>query len=408
MAASSNSNVASLLAGATTAPNPTATNALGTLRPSMKRTMTSAQDLSDNLLASVKRFRGTSAVEPLRAALPAAMRDSMNVVNTGVADLGQMTDQIITWNILAKPYPEHWEKGFVEYTALWGNRHEQEYASTEIGQHTIADLPILNWAQELGSIVRSQGALMRRDLLGKQRQLYDYYAHLIADDADDFRRKWNRLGNMTTVVGGVHSSLFSNRAAHPSQRLLGFSPGWDRSYTFNVFASHIKKGDQLFYVVSDFDAPYRSFFNPRGEAIAGRTNFASRFLQIRGMTDTEMPFVPGDTSAGGAFDDADAPGEADADYMRRDTLAAQEYEPLEYDPEFDMMRVRDLIGQEGAQEALANVPQLVWEAYHFGTVYPIGVARHRKGFAPSHIDIMDALRSQPKMHLMQQVEIYGK
>ena len=376
--------------------------------PGQKRAIFSAQDVADSMLTSVtgKRFRGEAVLGPLRAALPDQLARGLRVVNTGFSTTDAQTDQIITQLVFARPFPQRWEQGYVEKSALFANRSEATFGV--LGMHTVADVPVLNFLLELGALQSRQQTLVpRAGIVTELDQLAARFGELTATTAAEARDRWNFLGPMTTFQdAGIHSSMEPVRRAQGAERMLGWSV-FNRSHTFNLFGTHLKRGDQLYYVCRDYDmSPYQHFVDPHGNAVVARSSYPAQALQVRGFSESSAAFPPPSTyDPKEGPDSFKNPHDGDADYVRRAHKMAAEWKPIKADG--DGVPVRDAsVTDETVQSIVASIPQVVYNAYMTGTVYRVGIARHTEGRAPTEAQILDAHRSQEKMKLLQTVEIY--
>ncbi len=386
--------------------------------PHTKRALPSAQAMADGLLneMSGKRFRGASALAPMFGALPASLVDGMRVINSGLSTNDAQTDEIITQCIFAKPYPQHWEQGFVEKTALFCNRVEPDRSTK--GVYTVADVPILNFSLELAQMTRTRNALLHgggANDLDELSDLASRFEYMLAGTADEFMEKWNLLGAMTTFQdASVYSSNADVRRANGGQRMLGFSV-FNRAWTFNLFSPNVRIGERLYFVVKEVDISHlRNLVDPLGRSVVARTVFPARALQITGMTQSDMAFVPYDTSYQGAGDGLAAgdPAESDRNYVHRQMRCAYDYRRAEYDATTDTLKIYTVDMEpenvrRNLQELLDEQPQIVYDAYMEGRVMSVGYARRLDGRAPSASAIFEGHRSQDKMKLLQTVEIWN-
>jgi len=389
-----------------------------------KRSFGSATDFVDNLMAVQKRtrFSGDAALGPLRDVMPDQLARGMTVVNTGFSTTDAQTDEIITQPIFAKPFPQGWEQDYVEHTPLFCNRVEPEL--TSMSMHTVASVQVLNFALELGDLTRSRNAVMARAGIDEQlEEMHEYLRYMIPSVdrrtgdthlAQDFARKWNYLGPMTTFQdAGIHSSVAAERRAQGAQRMLGYSV-FNRAKVFNMFSPHVSKLDAMYFVCKETDVSHlKNFIDPRGQAVVARTTFPATALQVTGFSDSGSAFPPHNTSYNplSGPDSFTDPAAGDRDYIARAHRIAQDYKPLELDandePTFTpAAKIAQQYGRSSVQEILAEVPQLVYDAYMEGTVKKIGYARHFEGRRPSDAAIKEGLRSHDAMKMLQVIEIY--
>jgi len=369
--------------------------------PGQKRGLTSAQDVADSLLTTAmgKRFRGGEALGPLRSAVPDQLARSMTVVNSGISTVDSQTDEIITQLVMVKPFPQRWEQGYVEKTTLFASRSEEMFGLPNV--HTVADVPVMNFLLELGSLAKRQYAFAPRgNMVSELADMFTRFKDLIADSGEDWAAKWNLLGPMTTFQdAGIHSSYEPARRAQGAERMLGYSV-YNRALTFNLFAPELQRGQQLFYVCKDVDmSDSPNFLDPHGNAVVARTAYPAFVPQVVGFTDKQAAFPFHNTSY--RSDEFTDPREGDLDYVRREHRLRQEYCEYEVDDETGRVHMRDC-----AADDKEIVPQIVYDAYMIGSVKRLGLARYTEGRAPTEAEIRRAHRSQERMKLLQTVEIY--
>jgi len=367
-----------------------------------KRPIFQAQDIAEAMMMSVsgKRFRGDAAVAPMRSALPQQLARGLNVVNTGFSTTDAQTDEVITQCIFARPFPERWEQGFCEQTALFASAAEKMFGIPNV--HTVADVPTLNYLLELGDLTDKGTAQNNAyEVRSELDRLAGRYDDLVARTAGEFSEKWNFLGPMTTVLDNApHSSFESVRRAHGSERMLGYSI-FNRARTFNLFDEHIKSGDQLFFVCKEVDLyDPQQFLDPRGNPIVTRTAYPSRALQVQGLAESGSSFAAHNTNT----DDSIEPAARDLDYMQRQARIKNEFRSYDFDPDTESMRL--VTNPDDVQELMESVPETVYDAYMCGSVVRVGVARSKEGRAPSAMQIREAHRSQEKMKLLQTVNLW--
>ena len=387
-----------------------------------KRGFASARDFTNEIMSVTKRtrFQGDGGLGPLRDAMPDQLARGMTVVNTGFSTTDAQTDEIITEPIFVKPFPQGWEHDYVEHTPLFCNRVEPEL--TSMSMHTVASVQVLNFVLELGDLTRARNAIVARAGVGDElTELRDYFNYMIPsvdparpdyDLSQDFARKWNYLGPMTSFKdAGVHSSNAAVRRSENAQRMLGFSV-FNRAKVFNLFSPTLSKLDSMYFVCKEMDVSHlKNFPDPRGQAVVARTSFPATALQVVGFSDKDSAF-PVHNSAYDPLSGPDSfkdPAAGDRDYVARAHRIAQEYKPLELDEETGQVRFR-AIGDGGGGDVindhLRSTPEIVYQAYMEGTVKKVGYARHFEGRRPSPSAIAEAHRSHDAMKSLQVVEIY--
>lgn len=330
------------------------------------------------------------------------LAQNQTTVDAGYTTSDAQPDEQITLGIFAKPYAEGWEQGFTSFAALFANRMEPRQMREGDFDHTIADVPTLNYLLEEAAVVEAQRQLQVAPVYDDVDELLERNAHLYAQTPDQFAERWNLLGPMTTDTYSEGAGTFLDggryRRVRGGQRLLGFSP-WKRAYTYNLFASDLKRGDQLYFVAKQTDAALREFRSPSGEVLSGRSTLTNRFMQVHGFTDRSQWC----TSANSNPDSYRRPLESDLDFIARDQRIVQIYRSYEYDEENDSFRYTD---ENDPQEILNDAPSLLYDAYERGHIMKMGVARNMTGQAPSAKFLELAHRSQPHMIQLQKVELY--
>ena len=379
--------------------------------PGNKRSITSARDFVSSLQQSVsgKRFRGDGMVAGLRSAVPDALARGLRVVNTGFSTTDAQTDEIITQLVFARPYAQGWEQGFIAKTPLFCSRQDANFGVP--GLYTVADVPVLNFMLELGSLLdqEQQAVVERGAIVTELSNLADQFKPHTASTAQEWRNRWNWLGPMTTFQdAGPHSSIEGERRVQGAERMLGYSV-YNRALTFNLFAPDLHRGDNLYWVCREYDmSDAQHFVDPTGEAIVARASGArAQALQVRGMSCRTCPFPPPSTRYAPTTgpDSIADPNASDADYVRRYKAAARwrEYVPNGRDELTNEVRFREA---DEVSEEVRNMPDHVYEEYMLGTVIRVGRVRYLEGRNPTTRQILAAHRDQSKMKLLQTVEIY--
>jgi len=402
---------------------------LSILHPSLAGTKRA--DIGDEFMAMgsaalSKRFRSTesaasaSVLSVVQAVLPAGLTATMNVIDTGLSTLESQTDEQMVHSLFAVAFPGHrWEQSYCDYTSLFVARdHEGERRHP--GLYTVASVPVLNAILESAEAATGKGRRLsyQGNAAANAGAFYGAYTSLAATTAEEFGEKWNFAGHFTSQnAGGIYSSDAGERRSGGTQRQIGVSR-WNRTNAFNLFSPSVRVGTRLYFTVRDFDVSETGgFCDPEGVTIARRSAFPATSLQVRGMTDTDcdmLPHASGCNSADMFWGDAGnvgaTPRNDDADYVRREHAAAQGYVHFDFgmDDNKDIFVVRPLIEQEGITEAVANVPQLVWESYQEGVVYPVGVVREVKGARSSAANILKGHRSHEILKTLTRLELMGR
>ena len=382
---------------------------LGTVAPGFPRGVTSEADFVNGIINSgTKRFRsGDSFLGAFTKQLPNGLRVASSL-STGLSTIDQHPDEIITNTIIARPFGNGWEQGLTPYTALFSNKSEPDNMAK--GMYTLADVPVLNYLLEQAAVAQQQASLLRADVAARTRNVMHRYKMYTATSAEEFCEKWNFLGNMTDGSGVAQLGPREHRAGQ--QRLLGYS-NWKRAHTWNLFGEHLQRGQQLFFTIREFDmSPYKELYDPEGNSTASRAGLPSRVLQVRGFTDIETSFPANDTSCTSvgvysATVGSTAPRDCDLDYIQRQRRLVCDYKPVDYDVLTDSWSYRDIAAQEGAQAALDDVPELVYDAYMTGICFSVGRVRDMKNRRVTQAQILLAQRSRPVMRQCGEVEIYA-
>ena len=351
----------------------------------------------------------------VQSTLPAEMRDRVTQIDAGVSTLDAQTDEVMVHQILIQPYLRHhaWEQALTEFTPLFVNRDPRSRGPCK-GIYRVSSIPILNAILEAGeaAVGRGRRVKVQGEALKNASALFHDYSSLVTNadgslcNAVEVMDANNFLGVMIASInaGGIYSSDGAVRMAQGYQRQIGYSRVL-RVEVANFFSPDARPGDRIYLVARDTDTSgYDALLDPSGVSFARRSAFQASSLQITGMTDRGggiLPHASSCTSADRYWADAGCadPGRADIDYMRREHAVAQEFTHFDFDVdnEEDVFRVRNLVGQEGIQEAVASVPQLVYEAYMEGAAVALGVVRTTVGKQGTAQQIARAHRSHGAM-----------
>lgn len=259
--------------------------------------------------------------------------------------------------------------------------------------------------------LRYYGALKPEDLHAK----YNY--------AGPITQIWDSQGANNSAQGGMLSSAGSF-AGRPllSERVFNYSHYY-RGKINNIFACEPVAGDQFFFSIARYnreqllqigsaagvllgkrtyasgdDAPHSSFVGS-----IQRSSTADEFVQIRGWSSREGREYLGDTSPLESL----KPDAADRYYVERVELAASVYRQHRYNDVTDELEVVNLAAQEGRQEAVANVPDLVLENFlALGVVIPVGTVKQVLSKKTTLHDILNAHYDSRLLSAQPHVEIY--
>jgi len=412
------------------------TGNMATLRPALKRAAAADGDMKERLLGVAnttlaKRFReqaggpGDSGVattmSAMRSVLPSAISGAMSVENTGFSGLDAQTDEQIVLTVMAQPFRyHHWEQSYCEFMPLFVHRNEQGHRDYP-NIVTVGSVPVINTLLEAHEAASGRGNVLVGGAAAQATQAFSQaYARLVGGDtAVEVGERWNWLGNFTqhAAGGNIYSSNASERRAG-LQRTIGYTR-WLRSNVFNIFSTQPRAGQQLYLTLRECDiSPYENVLDPEGNTLARRSAPRASALQMVGMTDSDCGALYPNTGCLTAHDFAKEPASfscvprdgLDSDYVRRQHRAAQQSCIIDFgdDDNLDKISVKYLAQAEGVQAALDSVPQVVYDAYMEGVVYPIGIVREAKDARPSHSALQRALRSHDAMKQVGVLEIYGK
>lgn len=394
--------------------------------------------------------------------------DAMAFVDTSTVTTEENWNDMMLENpVAATPWDDGSEKAIEQYNPLFINRSDRK--ATSPGFHTVATPVIINQIQArllqterdaaIFGLARPgrnrirppptehQLAVDKRIRLieartphdrvrpGTQQQVVDttkletlrYYGALTPHELD---AKWCYAGPVTQVwdsqptssSGALSTSLSFNGRPLISERVFNYSLHF-RGKINNIFGTELEKGDQLFYTIAPYnreqllqigaaagmvlgkrtygsgdDAPHSSFVG----AIQ-RSATADEFVQIRCWSSREGREYLGDTSYLESFH----PEVADRIYNEKMVLAASHYKQHRHNDVTDQIEVVNLVAQEGLQEAIANVPDLVIENYLAnGIVKPVGTVKEKLNRRTTLQAILNAHYDSRLLNLQPHVEIY--
>lgn len=166
---------------------------------------------------------------------------------------------------------------------------------------------------------------------------------------------------------------------------------YSRGKIHNIFATAPREGDSLYFSVANYSRDQlqalgaatgfalmpgnssslkRAYGGAGFVGGAGRAAGSDEFAQVRGWADSESLHFMKPTAATEHLDAL----QADRFFVEREHRVALEYRKYRYNPDTDRMEPeRDLVAEEGEQEALANIPDLVIEEYtSAASIIPVG------------------------------------
>lgn len=252
-----------------------------------------------------------------------------------------------------------------------------------------------------------------------------------SDTPEGLYAKWNFLGPVTQIqafgdlsahASASYQSNVCARRSDASERKINHS-FHNRGKIQNMFAPIVKRGDNLYFTIAVYEhnqvirteAAQSMLLGKRGfgaseEVLhsstyigAQRSPTADTYVQIRGWASGDGRQWLGDTSP----IDALKPDIADRWYVDRTRRAAVEYRQYRYDETSDRMVEVDLIEEEGLQEAITNVPDIVIEEYLApGIIIPVGTVKERLTAHTTPEAIANAHYSTDALMLLPHVEIY--
>jgi hypothetical protein len=338
---------------------------------------------------------------------------SGTLLDTGLSTSDAQTDQRIRQTIMVKPYAKGYEQNFAEGSTLFC--HKRERLNDRPGIHTVADVPTLNYFNELAADrahAFANGALQGAAREAAVRGLRLHGSHLGFTDPHRFKATWAWIGNMASSTRSGAGEVVTGVQAADTQRTVSVSC-LDRSYAFNLFGERVRRGHQLFFTLKPRDVSgNRGLVDPRGVAVpGGRPGAAQYALQLQGFSDFEAP--PHDSSCADmvsfARAPAGAPHDEDADYVERAHRMVTEYKHIEWDESTDQLVVKSVLEHAGGdvQEARNEVNEIVYTAYMTGCrPYHLGVARDTVGRPVGEERRARAHRSQREMITLPLVEMY--
>lgn len=393
--------------------------------------------------------------------------DQMAYVDTSVVSTEEALNDMIMENpIAATPWDDGSDKSIQQYDPLFVYRTDRK--ATSPGFHTLATPVIINQIQArllqtereaaifgLSNVTsRPRGrpapthalAVDKRIRLieartphdrvrpGTQQQVVDstrldvlrYYG---ADTPEGLYEKLYYLGPVTQVQDWGSGSATATGSTHnftgrvlTSERIINYSYH-SRGKIANLFGTNLERGDNLYFTIAkyardqllQFGVASGTVLGKRANADAGenpqssyvgavqRAASADEVVQIRGWSSREGREWLGDTSPMEGMQ----PDVADRWYVDRVVLAATQYTEFRYNEATDEIVPRNLIAEEGVQEAIANLPDIVIENYLApGVIIPVGTVKQRLTRQTTPVAILNAHYDARLLALQPHVEIY--
>lgn len=192
-----------------------------------------------------------------------------------------------------------------------------------------------------------------------------------------------------------------------------------RGQIANIFSEKLHPGNQLWFTISKYArddllriktaAPYavaqrgkRTYQEVSVAGFVGANSYTTdEFVQVRGWSSNESSPYLSDSSALGSM----KPDVADRFYAEREVLAAVQWQDYRWDD--DAGKIVRVVSNEGAQEALNNIPSLVLENFLTpGIVIKVGTVKQKMNRATTTTDILNAHYDEQQLSLQPSVEIY--
>ena len=242
--------------------------------------------------------------------------------------------------------------------------------------------------------------------------------------AQELYEKLNYLGPVTNVFdaesNGHYNECSFGNSRIINERLINFSYH-SRGKIHNYFAPRLKKLDSVYFSIRDYSRETllsvgtmkpmmgmrkRKIVNDRSAyagAVQSRATSGESFVQIRGWSSSEGDQYLGDSSEVESM----KPEAQDRFYCSRERQAAVEYQDFRYNPMTDQLEPISLQEQEGIQEALANVPSLILDAYMApGVVIPVGTVKSNYVKEITSEAILNGHYDQHAEHLLPHFDIF--
>jgi hypothetical protein len=376
---------------------------------------------------SNKRFRDDTPVgNMLRTMMPGGTGAGMSVTNTGYSTLDQQGgEEEVNTTIILKAFPEGWQNEYVEKDTIWIAREQD--GLTPHGMSTGATVPVLNFLLDEGvTLARGGRALAAQAVTGAlappgsavKRTLNSWvsqhdslraatlHKNFFAETPAEFDEKWSLYGNMHRYTNG---RAWLSVPSDGRERVIGVTD-YLRSVTWNVHTTQPQQCASVWWIVTECELRRPDMQLPNGVPVLRReTGTGHRALQVVGYSNADESFPTHYTSVGpssSAWPDPRRDADRfDIDYIRRGAVTKdpQIFQTCEYDPATDSLVFRK--GDDDAQELVANLPQLQYDAYELGRPKYAGHIKSVRGAARSTTFIEEALRDWNKMHACQELEL---
>lgn len=254
-----------------------------------------------------------------------------------------------------------------------------------------------------------------------------YYGGLTPEE---LYAKLNYLGPVVQIwdSSGHSGSEAATTASYESrtlisERVFNYAMPLCRAKIQNIFGEALKRGDNLYFSISRYSreallqigAASGMMLGKRtygaGEEVpvssyVGQMQYASsvdEYTQVRGWSSRDGREYLGDTSPL----DSLKPDAADRYYVERVATAASQYREFRYNETTDELVEVPLAAQEGVQEAINNLPDIVIENYlAHGIVIPVGTVKQLLNPVTTKRNILNAHYDARSLALQPHVEIY--
>lgn len=427
---------------------------------------TMASAIINNIMA-----QGTVGVVPFNGQITEdfsiLVSGDMAFVDTSVVSTEEALNDMMMENpIAATPWDDGSEKFIQQYDPLFTFTSDRK--ATSPGFHTLATPVIINQIQarlmqterdaaifglsapgrnRMRQVVNASSMLavdkrirlieartpFDRVRPGTQQQVVDssrlealrYYGSLTAEG---LYAKLNFLGAVTQIWDSSGDPANGNSVVASASALQGRSLLSERVFNYshhnrgkiaNVFAPTLERGDQIFFSIANYS---REALQEIGVVVNNSTNLGKRaaeqssyvgavlraasadeFVQIRGWSSREGRQYLGDTSP---FD-ALCPEVADRLHCERVHLAATQFRFHRFNDVTDEIEEVNIVGQEGMQEAIASLPDLIIENFLTANVtIPVGTVKERLPQQTTMRAILNAHYDSRALALQPHVEIY--
>lgn len=427
---------------------------------------TMATAIINNIMA-----QGTVGVVPFNGQISddfsILVNGDMAFVDTSVVSTAeQLNDMMLENPITATPWDDGSEKAIQQYDPLFAFSSDRK--ATSPGFHTLATPVIINQIQarlmqterdaaifglsapgrnRMRQVVNASSMLavdkrirlieartpFDRVRPGTQQQVVDssrlealrYYGSLTAEG---LYAKLNYLGPVTQIWDSSGDPAGGNSVVASASALQGRSLLSERVFNYsyhsrgkiaNVFDPSLERGEQLYFSIANYSREALqeigvSVHNTSslGKRAGEQSNYvgavlrgasADEFVQIRGWSSRGGRQYLGDTSP---FDSL-CPEVGDRLHCERLRLAASTFRHYRFNDVTDEMEEVNIVGQEGMQEAIASLPDLVIENFLAASkIIPVGTVKERLPQLTTARAILNAHYDSRALALQPHVEIY--